>query len=62
MEQKNIRNKKMEETRPNFEEWRKTWAVLPVSFKQLKLFMVSSSKSSVELNDRVSQQFLPKEV
>lgn len=51
MEQKNIRNKKMEETRLNFEEWRRTWAVLQVSFKQLKLLMVSPNKSSVELDD-----------
>lgn len=53
MEQKNIRNKKMEETRPNFEEQRRTWAVLQVSFKQLKLLMVSSNKSSVELDDSI---------
>lgn len=60
MEQKNTRNKKMEETCPNFEKWR-TWAVLPLSSKQLKLLMVSSNRSSVELDDRVSQQFLPKD-
>lgn len=59
MEQKNTRNKKMEETCPDLEGWR-TWAVLPVNFKQFKLLMVSSNKSSVELDDRVSQQFLPK--
>lgn len=62
MEQSNIRHKNMEEICSNFEEWRRTWAVLPVSFKQLKLLMVSSNKWSVELDDRVSQQFLPKEV
>lgn len=61
MEQKNTRNKKMEETCPNFEKWRRTWAVLPLSSKQLKLLMVSSNTSSVELDDRVSQQFLPKD-
>lgn len=53
MEQKNIRNKKMEETRLNFEERRRTWAVLQVSFKQLKQWMVSSNKSSVELDDSI---------
>lgn len=51
MEQKNTWNKKMEETSPSFEEWRRTWAVLPVSFKQLKLLMVSSNRSSVELDE-----------
>lgn len=53
MEQKNVRNKKMEETRPNFEERRRTWAVLQVSFKQLKPLMVSSNKASVELDDSI---------